>query len=157
MQNKIRDINIQGSNNTVNIIIDNNLRIVKCTRCKEDKLETNFNKNKNRKNGLSSHCKKCRSEYRFNKNRNCEQTIAKNLNISLEQAIKFINKGKNKCDICNSTKYLQYDHSHKSNLSRGILCKNCNTTIGKLGDELDKVKEYTNKIIAYLENPPLQK
>lgn len=36
----------------------------KCGKCKTEKDESNFNKNKNKKNGISSICKLCHKEYR---------------------------------------------------------------------------------------------
>lgn len=33
--------------------------IIKCSICKEEKLDTNFYRNKSRNTGYSSHCKKC--------------------------------------------------------------------------------------------------
>ena len=40
----------------------------------------------------------------------------------------------NKCLICNRKTYLHVDHSHRTGEIRGLLCPNCNTTIGCTDD-----------------------
>lgn len=42
---------------------------------------------------------------------------------------------------------LAVDHDHTTNLIRGLLCFDCNTGLGKLGDNLDGL----NKAVHYLE------
>ena len=47
------------------------------------------------------------------------------------------------CDCCviDVTKTKQLDHCHESGQYRGTLCKECNTGLGKLGDNLDLIIE----------------
>jgi hypothetical protein len=53
-----------------------------------------------------------------------------------------------KCDLCskNFTNDKVLDHCHDTGKYRGTLCRQCNTSLGKLGDDLDliikKIKEY---------------
>jgi len=51
------------------------------------------------------------------------------------------------CQICNVelTKKC-IDHCHSTNKIRGVLCNNCNTALGLVGDNIDTL----HKMIAYL-------
>ena len=41
------------------------------------------------------------------------------------------------------------DHDHKTGEIRGILCCGCNTTLGRLGDTLDKIEVTTLRFVSY--------
>jgi hypothetical protein len=44
------------------------------------------------------------------------------------------------CDCCGKTdEKLQWDHCHVTHEHRGWLCHNCNTGLGKLGDNIEGV------------------
>jgi hypothetical protein len=44
------------------------------------------------------------------------------------------------CECCGFTEQkLHWDHCHNTHEHRGWLCNNCNTAIGKLGDNLEGV------------------
>ena len=49
--------------------------------------------------------------------------------------------------ICLSAPAAQVDHCHETGRLRGVLCFNCNSAIGKLGDDPDTLR----RAIAYLE------
>ena len=65
----------------------------------------------------------------------------------------------NRCNCCHiEEKKLQVDHIHGSTTFRGWLCRNCNSGIGSLGDDLEGVlrgavylENDKNKIIETLE------
>ena len=51
------------------------------------------------------------------------------------------------CQLCSATEHLHIDHDHESNVVRGVLCINCNTSLGTLGDNvagLERVIQYLN-------------
>jgi len=54
----------------------------------------------------------------------------------------------NRCACCHREKILQIDHIHGSTTFRGWLCRNCNTGMGGLGDNLEGVLQGA----IYLEN-----
>ncbi|ATL26465.1 endonuclease VII domain-containing protein [Streptomyces formicae] len=49
--------------------------------------------------------------------------------------------------ICPSASAIHVDHCHATGKVRGVLCFNCNSGIGKLGDDPDR----TRRAAAYLE------
>ena len=52
------------------------------------------------------------------------------------------------CDCCgDSTSVLNWDHDHKTKEHRGWLCSNCNTGIGKLGDNVEGVLQGLNYLV----------
>jgi len=66
------------------------------------------------------------------------------------EAMKAKNNGK--CWVCDQeVKRLCVDHCHETGKVRGILCDPCNTTLGWLGDNIQKVRESTERFVAYLE------
>lgn len=57
-----------------------------------------------------------------------------------------------KCFLCGAwQKILHVDHDHKSGYVRGLLCIGCNSSIGKLGDNIEGLQ----RAMDYLTNPPL--
>ena len=45
------------------------------------------------------------------------------------------------CDKCHEKKFLTLDHIHGTIIARGWLCKECNSSIGALGDTLEGILE----------------
>lgn len=125
-----------------------------CTDCNKDKTNVNFIFYKNRVNPktnlclyVNKKCSDCRKLYMVHKKQSTENV--KNLNIvrpipSIENPYP--------CDCCNkhiiTTKTIQLDHCHKTGLFRGWLCKECNISMGNLGDNISgilHVIKYMNK------------
>ncbi|WP_347878324.1 endonuclease VII domain-containing protein [Streptomyces sp. KS 21] len=51
------------------------------------------------------------------------------------------------CCICLKAPAVHVDHCHETGRVRGVLCFNCNSAIGKLGDDPDILR----RAISYLE------
>ncbi len=51
------------------------------------------------------------------------------------------------CAICAKKKDLHIDHDHVTDKVRGLLCMDCNTSLGKLGDSVEGLR----RALAYLE------
>ena len=45
-------------------------------------------------------------------------------------------KTSDKCEVCDTTEDLCYDHDHNTMEFRGVLCRKCNAAIGQLGDDI---------------------
>ena len=48
------------------------------------------------------------------------------------------------CEVCGTTEDLVYDHCHDSMDFRGVLCRQCNASIGGLGDTLEGLMRAVN-------------
>jgi len=83
--------------------------------------------------------------YLRNKCRECHIIISKEQRASKRKAPPIPNR----CNCCHiEGKKLQVDHLHGSNTFRGWLCRNCNSGIGFMGDNLEGVLQAA----IYLEN-----
>ena len=80
--------------------------------------------------------------------RACKDCVSEEWNIRRKLYITSPPKPKH-CGRCHKkTKNLELDHQHEPVIFRGWLCKECNTGIGKLGDNLEGVLQTA----IYLEN-----
>ena len=52
-----------------------------------------------------------------------------------------------KCAICRRGGELHVDHDHATGAIRGLLCMPCNTSLGRLGDNVDAIR----RVLSYLE------
>jgi recombination endonuclease VII len=86
----------------------------------------------------------CRVAMRKQKKR---AQVKANFGISLEQYEEWFDKADYKCQLCGGDFRLSLDHDHITGKIRGVLCFDCNTSIGKLGDSIEGLK----KALAYLE------
>lgn len=129
-----------------------------CSLCKMEKHLTDFNKSKSGKFGVHHYCKKCNSIHKKKKYKyNLEKQIKNVYNTSLENIIIMYHSQNGNCKICNKhfevheiskRTGLHIDHCHKTNKIRGLLCSNCNTSIGKFNEDINIM---TNAI-KYLES-----
>lgn len=58
-----------------------------------------------------------------------------------------VSSQKGLCVICLAAPAVHVDHCHRTGKVRGVLCFNCNSAIGLLGDDPDTVR----RAAAYLE------
>lgn len=76
-------------------------------------------------------------EYVRSECNDCERLLSKQLSIARKNAP---SKPEN-CECCHQlTTHFVLDHCHKSGNFRGWICRNCNQGIGKLGDNLEGIK-----------------
>ncbi|SRR5581483_9526005 len=58
------------------------------------------------------------------------------------------------CAICCgppvTRKRLDVDHNHTTGRVRGLLCSNCNTTLGRVGDTYEDLQRWTTQALSYL-------
>lgn len=74
--------------------------------------------------------------------------------LTKERFIDFYNRQGGKCAICRVPaleliKGLYVDHCHESNEVRGLLCGNCNTAIGHLGDKSGDVERALKYLVEF--------
>ena len=107
-----------------------------CSRCGKTKDISAFSKRSSRPSGVQSKCKDCEREVR-RKYYKPHEAIRRKLNISDYQYNKLITESNNKCNICSrELDKICIDHCHSTNKIRGVLCNNCNTALGLVGDNI---------------------
>lgn len=120
----------------------------KCTQCKTVKPIEEFERDARRACGYGHTCKACRKSY-------AAANLHRRYGLSKEAFSELIAKQGLQCAICGVTpeevalgkhKKLCIDHDHTTGLVRGLLCSNCNTAIGMLKDDLERLR----RAIAYL-------
>jgi hypothetical protein len=138
-----------------------------CSKCKEKKPHSAFNKRTASRDGLDARCGDCKRTKAMQKRASDPNiTRAANLktrfNISIDEYNNLFLKQKGKCAICHQAesqldskgkvKWLSVDHNHSKGDIRGLLCNSCNTGIGKLGDSitvLESAVKYLKKRGSY--------
>lgn len=130
-----------------------------CTKCKRSQPTSEFYKQKNTKDGLKPSCRTCckaankawvdkapkafTTEYKLN------ARLKHLYGITLEQYNKMVVSQNGLCAICDKPpvdERLVVDHCHNTGKVRGLLCRLCNSGIGKLGDDVERLK----RAVAYL-------
>lgn len=145
-----------------------------CSQCKTTKTVDSFYKDKSHSDGHHSHCKECHKakgrEYRNDPIRrdllnersrkwrldNPEKAkkfqrnaYYKNMyGLTLDDYTEMFDNQNGLCAICNtgnsSWGKLAVDHCHISGKVRGLLCFNCNTSIGKMNDSPSLLRKAAN-------------
>ena len=125
-----------------------------CSKCGFVKAIDRFPFRNNREINHQPYCIDCSSK--TNKKKHLLNTDIKRdyhykrtYNITLDLFNEILKSQDNKCAICNeSNKKMCLDHCHETNGIRGVLCDNCNRSIGLLHDDIDILKnaiKYLNK------------
>lgn len=133
--------------------------LIKCVKCASEKESTLFAKCSAKKNGLQSYCRECATATRYKSPRyrntlEQERTIQMKYRygVTKEQFDSIWEKQNGKCCICCaelSFKLRGYaiDHNHDTKTVRGILCNQCNTSLGGFKDSPDIVLAAFNYLI----------
>ena len=138
-----------------------------CPKCQKTLSVSAFNKDKNRPDGLGFYCRDCarqmtrkswerrmsdpdkRAEWTA-KERN--RHLKRKFGLSSEAYDLLLASQGGGCAICGATECssgaaLAVDHCHRTGKVRGILCRDCNTTLGKFNDDRNRFL----KAIDYLD------
>jgi len=132
-----------------------------CPKCKEEKSRSLFYKCKTSKINCSPYCKVCSnlrttSYARSNKDKIqpllAGYALKRRYGISVEEYEALLINQNYKCAICSieqcpSGRNFAVDHNHTTGKIRGLLCSNCNTSLGRMKDS----KQLLQKAIEYLE------
>lgn len=121
------------------------LGILVCTRCGEQKLVTQFNKNCRTSSGFAHACKDCarddRKRVTADPNRKLSWHLKSLYGITLDEYREMLESQDGRCKICSKTAEelgeprLSVDHDHETKVVRGLLCGNCNRGLGKFRDD----------------------
>lgn len=119
-----------------------------CKTCGVDKPRKDFVTYDNGKGtGLRASCNECnRARWRYTTRK---KNLRRVYGITPED---YDEMAKDGCNLCgkkreSNGRNLTVDHDHKTGKIRGILCMQCNTSLGKLGDSVEgltRALEYLN-------------
>ncbi len=130
-----------------------------CSTCREAKEVEGFCVDRTRSNGRSPICKACRAawarEYRArNPNADSVRKLKYRYGITQEEYDVRLEAQGGACAICrkaepggNGNTSFHVDHNHETGEVRGLLCAACNSGLGHLGDDIDRLRA----ALAYLE------
>lgn len=143
-----------------------------CTKCGTEKPHSEFGRKSDQRDGLNTWCKMCVNEYTIvynkknperrrestrrwrEKNRDKYKssyrgTHLKKYGLTLQEYTTLLEQQGGVCAICACApcrRRFAVDHDHTDGNIRGLLCSNCNTGIGLLGDSPGRLQA----AIAYL-------
>lgn len=112
-----------------------------CQTCGEVKPHSEWHRNSSASDGLSTWCKACRAI------KGREDHLKRNYGLTEAERDAMVASQMGLCAICLKAPAVHVDHCHQTGRVRGVLCFNCNSAIGKLGDDPDAVR----RAAAYLE------
>ncbi|WP_416969170.1 endonuclease domain-containing protein [Streptomyces sp. 4F14] len=112
-----------------------------CRTCGEVKPHSDFHRHRKASDGLAGRCKPCRAVD------GRQGHLKRSYNLTEAQRDEMIAEQKGLCVICLKAPAVHVDHYHETGRVRGVLCFNCNSAIGKLGDDPGAVR----RAASYLE------
>lgn len=115
-----------------------------CRCCGQVKPHSEWHRNATASDGLSTSCKACRAV------KGRAGHLKRNYSLTEADRDEMVASQMGLCVICLKAPAVHVDHCHKTGKVRGVLCFNCNSAIGKLGDDPDAVR----RAAAYLEGTP---
>lgn len=141
-----------------------------CTKCKIEKPLSEFHRWSSTLDGYQYNCKSCKAAYR-KKNDQLPHNLARSKAyhfknkycISLEEYELLLQEQNNRCAICKQEESslgrsgkilpLAVDHCHLTGRVRGLLCKNCNISLGNMEDSVERL----SSAISYLQRWGVEK
>lgn len=118
-----------------------------CSLCGTTKTIDQFPANKQGKYGVHSQCLDCRRsvhKYRYANGDSYAVRLKKLYNLSVKEYEQMYAEANGRCQVCGTpeedlNKRLAVDHCHGTGKVRGLLCSKCNTALGQLDDDLNKI------------------
>jgi hypothetical protein len=130
-----------------------------CTKCGIEKELDLFAKGNKYTSGRRGTCKKCHSNYstqyyKLNPHKVDRRPQYKRHRLTQKNYEDLVNKFNGLCHSCNDRPATHIDHDHNccntrfscGKCVRGVLCLQCNTALGLLSDNIDKIKNLLDYI-----------
>lgn len=137
-----------------------------CRSCGLWKGFSEFNKSKRRKDGYFFYCRDCQCKkaresynerrkdpewYRLEQQKERDRHLRRTFGITSEDFNQMLDKQSGSCAICLITECksgvaFAVDHCHTTGAIRGLLCRDCNTSLGKFNDNIETLE----RAILYL-------
>lgn len=117
-----------------------------CSKCRVEKLESEFGTDRNRKDGLYPQCRECKAASNKAKYAGvASKRLTKKYGITQEDFDKMFSEQGGRCKICGThqehcRRTLAIDHCHTTGKVRGLLCDNCNRGLGFFKDNIESLK-----------------
>lgn len=149
-----------------------NLKEKLCSFCQSIKSISYFDKKYNTHDGFSSRCKECLSHFwknwyqnNLDTNRDINNFInrewtktkpgkeyllnkrLKKYNLTKEAFIRLIDECDGICQICNAKPFEAIDHCHETGRVRGLLCHQCNLSLGGFKDSVKELQKAINYLL----------
>ena len=127
-----------------------------CSKCHEEKDASEFNKRLIAKDGLGFWCKDCVGDHNNSPAARSSQLkwqLKKRFDINVETYDIMFDKQEGRCAICSRRQdelkqRLTVDHNHVTGKIRGLLCFDCNTSLGHFREDITLLE----KAIVYLQS-----
>lgn len=130
-----------------------------CSKCRKQKWNSEFYKDKNHSDKTQSHCKECQEKRQnhpnYKKNITRKALLKHSYNLTLRDYELMLKSQNRVCKICEqpetkknkngNIQSLSVDHCHLTDKIRGLLCSQCNPMLGVLEN-----KEWCEKAADYL-------
>lgn len=124
----------------------------RCSKCKEEKRDSEFYTDKRHADGLKSECKTCNKKGRPSDTGLWSHRYAK-YGVTQYDVTLMLKSQNGICPICQQPvgENDAVDHCHKTGKFRGVLHVKCNSLLGFAEDDVTRL----HNAINYLSNPPL--
>ena len=135
-----------------------------CRTCGEVKPIDQFSRRKDRWSGYTSKCKSCHNKYykEYWKNteayekhkqrsrRNAPKKRAAKYGLTIDQVDRLFADASGMCEICGDKPATCIDHDHVKGRVRGVLCRECNSGLGRFGDTIEGLQKAINYLARVL-------
>lgn len=132
----------------------------RCPRCTRFLPLDDFARSKGRSDGRNGWCKPCTSAY-LNNGRKRGYRLRDSYGLTSQQYDAMLAKQRGLCAACGGlpgkssrTRKLAVDHDHATGRVRGLLCHRCNTALGLLREDLDRITRLWKYLDAALDADP---
>jgi hypothetical protein len=125
----------------------------RCPSCAEVKAGSDFYRNRTSKDGLHWVCKACNGSGPYSPT-NEQRRRFRRYAITEEEVAALLLVQHGACAICRAPfegTSFHIDHCHDTGTVRGLLCSNCNSGLGLLADDRERLLT----AVRYLEQPPI--
>lgn len=141
-----------------------------CSACRLPKEDSEFCADRSQKDGRACSCRGCRrislkksrlkhpehrlramEDYRKHPHKAAARHRRRKYGITPEDFDRMLRQQDRKCAICSAIhKKLCVDHDHSTGKVRALICRNCNTGIGNLGDSAALLRKAADYLETYL-------
>lgn len=106
-----------------------------CSTCRVAKPLEAFYRDRNTPTGRAYDCKECRSAKQKTNPNVTDYKLRNRYGITKADRDALGSA----CEICGSQSRVGVDHNHETGVIRGLLCRDCNLGLGKLGDSAERI------------------